>query len=98
MTSHSTPLNPPNAQPPCRPPPVLIAFRALQGGSVSALMVAANAVLADSWEPAQRGKAMGLFMIPTREREGGGLGAGARPPQLRAEWRAARIWWRPSAR
>jgi len=46
---------------------VLIAFRALQGAAVSALMVAANAVLADSWEPAQRGKAMGVFSIPTRE-------------------------------
>ncbi len=39
----------------------------MQGASVSAMMVAANAVLADSWEPAQRGKAMGVFAIPTRE-------------------------------
>jgi MFS family permease len=45
---------------------VLIAFRALQGASVSAMMVAANAVLADSWEPAQRGRAMGVFAVPTR--------------------------------
>ncbi|GBF97583.1 hypothetical protein Rsub_10719 [Raphidocelis subcapitata] len=44
---------------------MLIAFRALQGAAVSAMMVAANAVLADSWEPAQRGKAMGVFAIPT---------------------------------
>lgn len=44
---------------------MLIAFRALQGGCVSAMMVSANAVLADSWEPAQRGKAMGIYMIPT---------------------------------
>ncbi|GBF94820.1 MFS general substrate transporter [Raphidocelis subcapitata] len=44
---------------------MLIALRALQGGAVSAMMVSSNAVLADSWEPAQRGKAMGIFMIPT---------------------------------
>lgn len=46
---------------------MLIALRALQGAAVSAMMVAANAVLADSWQPAERGKAMGIFMIPTRE-------------------------------
>jgi MFS family permease len=51
---------------------VLIAFRALQGGAVSALMVAATAVLSDSWEPAQRGRAMGIFMVPTREQAEGG--------------------------
>ncbi|KAI8466824.1 MAG: major facilitator superfamily domain-containing protein [Monoraphidium minutum] len=44
---------------------MLIAFRALQGSAVSALMVAATAVLSDSWEPAQRGRAMGIFTIPT---------------------------------
>jgi hypothetical protein len=44
-----------------------VALRALQGAAVSAMMVSSNAVLADSWEPAQRGKAMGIFMIPTRE-------------------------------
>lgn len=54
------------------PAPVLIAFRALQGGAVSALMVAATAVLSDSWEPAQRGRAMGIFMVPTREQAEGG--------------------------
>jgi MFS family permease len=43
----------------------LIALRALQGASVSAMMVASNAVLADSWAPAQRGTALGYFMIPT---------------------------------
>ncbi|KIY93653.1 putative MFS-type transporter ydgK [Monoraphidium neglectum] len=43
----------------------LVALRALQGAAVSAMMVSSNAVLADSWEPAQRGKAMGIFMIPT---------------------------------
>jgi hypothetical protein len=64
---------------------VLIAFRALQGAAVSAMMVAANAVLADSWEPSQRGKAMGVFAIPTRELWDGRGGVGCGRQQRRRQ-------------
>ncbi|GBF98177.1 hypothetical protein Rsub_10677 [Raphidocelis subcapitata] len=43
---------------------VLIVFRALQGMAVAAYGVGASAVLADTFPPQERGKAMGILSIP----------------------------------
>lgn len=100
MPRRPSPVLPPrSANPPH--PAALIAFRALQGAAVSAMMVAATAVLSDSWEPSQRGKAMGVFAIPTRERGGGGRRAGRGRERRgsaagggRAVGGVASSWWR----
>ncbi|GBF93552.1 hypothetical protein Rsub_06272 [Raphidocelis subcapitata] len=43
---------------------LLVAFRALQGLAVACFGVTANAVVADVFSPAQRGKAMGFASLP----------------------------------
>eukprot|EP00775_Hariotina_reticulata_P004208 gene4208-4457_t len=43
---------------------VLVAFRALQGAGVTALVTTGSGVLADVFPPQQRGRASGIFMIP----------------------------------
>jgi MFS family permease len=70
-----------NPHPHSPPPSALVAARAVQGFVVSSCSTTANAVLADIFAPAARGRAMGIAAIPFLVGfRVGGASHGHRPP------------------